>query len=53
MISHFAFCIFSNCAFTDKKSQHDDDDSGMGPSISATKTTTVSEVSYKMTPALN
>jgi len=37
----------------DKKSQHDDDDSGMGPSMSATKSTTVSEVSYKMTPSLN
>ena len=48
------FYIYSNCAFTDyKKSQHDDDDSGVGPSMSATKSTTVSEVSYKMTPSLN
>jgi len=37
--------------FTDKKSQHDDDESGMGPSIStARKSTVVSEVSYLYFP---
>jgi len=33
--------------FSDKKSQNDDEESGVGPSISATtKSTTMSEVSY-------
>jgi len=37
--------------FTVKKSQHNDDDSGMGPSISTVKKSTmVSEVSYLYFP---
>ena len=44
------FCLlFTNCYFTDKKFQDDDDDSGMGPSISTgRKSTIVSEVGYKL-----
>ena len=49
-----AFCL-SIVLCTDKKSQHDDDDeSGMGPSVSAArKSTMVSEVSYLLPPSLN
>jgi len=40
------YLLFVNCSFSEKKSHHHDDDSGMGPSIStATKSSMVSEVS--------
>jgi len=44
--SDLTFCLlFATCVLTGKKSCHDDDDSGMGPSISAeSKSTMVSEV---------
>ena len=46
MIPHFAFSL-SFVFFTDKKFYFDDDDSGIGPSISTERKHMLSEVCYR------